>query len=204
MHSNLFLTRSLAHSCFGVLAAAALVVLFAACGSTSGSSSSTASTSTPQSTPSTSSSGGRYGGGTTPTASSASNLLKTVTATVSGKSETILTNAQGMTLYYRTSDAPPATVCSAGGASAWPPLIVSGSAAPTSATSLPGKLTSATNANGNQVEYNGHPLYTFSGDTAPGQTTGNGTAGIWFVATPDLKVQGTPQATPTTNGYNGY
>ena len=203
MHGNLFLTRSLARSCFGVLAAAALVVLFAACGSTSGSSSSTASTSTPQNTTPTSSGGGRYGngGGTTPTAS---NRLKTATATVSGKSETILTNAQGMTLYYRTSDAPPATVCSGGCASAWPPLIVSGSAAPTSATSLPGKLTSATDANGNQVEYNGHPLYTFSGDTAPGQTTGNGTAGIWFVTTPDLKSQGTPQATPTTNGYRGY
>ena len=203
MHGNLFLTRSLARSCFGVLAAAALVLLFAACGSTSGSSSSTASTSTPQNTTPTSSGGGRYGngGGTTPTAS---NRLKTATATVSGKSETILTNAQGMTLYYRTSDAPPATVCSGGCASAWPPLIVSGSAAPTSATSLPGKLTSATDANGNQVEYNGHPLYTFSGDTAPGQTTGNGTAGVWFVTTPDLKSQGTPQATPTTNGYSGY
>jgi len=203
MHGNLFLTRSLARSCFGVLAAVALVVLFAACGSTSGSSSSTASTSTPQNTTPTSSGGGRYGngGGTTPTAS---NRLKTATATVSGKSETILTNAQGMTLYYRTSDAPPATVCSGGCASAWPPLIVSGSAAPTSATSLPGKLTSATDANGNQVEYNGHPLYTFSGDTAPGQTTGNGTAGVWFVTTPDLKSQGTPQATPTTNGYSGY
>ena len=206
MHGNLFLTRSLARSCFGVLAAAALVVPFAACGSTSGSSSSTASTSTPQNTTPTSSGGGRYGngGGTTPTASSASNRLKTATATVSGKSETILTNAQGMTLYYRTSDAPPTTVCSGGCASAWPPLIVSGSAAPTSATSLPGKLTSATDANGNQVEYNGHPLYTFSGDTAPGQTTGNGTAGVWFVTTPDLKSQGTPQATPTTNGYSGY
>src|SRR5436305_13970746 len=203
MHGNLFLTGSLARSCFGVLAAAALVVLFAACGSTSGSSSSTASTSTPQNTTPTSSGGGRYGngGGTTPTAS---NRLKTATATVSGKSETILTNAQGMTLYYRTSDAPPATVCSGGCASAWPPLIVSGSAAPTSVTSLPGKLTSATDANGNQVEYNGHPLYTFSGDTAPGQTTGNGTAGVWFVTTPDLKSQGTPQATPTTNGYSGY
>ncbi len=203
MHGNLFLTRSLARSCFGVLAAAALVVLFAACGSTSGSSSSTASTSTPQNTTPTSSGGGRYGngGGTTPTAS---NRLKTATATVSGKSETILTNAQGMTLYYRTSDASPARVCSGGCASAWPPLIVSGSAAPTSATSLPGKLTSATDANGNQVEYNGHPLYTFSGDTAPGQTTGNGTAGVWFVTTPDLKSQGTPQATPTTNGYSGY
>src|SRR2546423_10265960 len=67
MHGNLFLTRSLARSCFGVLAAAALVVLFAACGSTSGSSSSTASTSTPQNTTPTSS-GGRGGGHAAPAA----------------------------------------------------------------------------------------------------------------------------------------
>ena len=148
MHGNLFLTRSLARSCFGVLAAVALVVLFAACGSTSGSSSSTASTSTPQNTTPTSSGGGRYGngGGTTPTAS---NRLKTATATVSGKSETILTNAQGMTLYYRTSDAPPATVCSGGCASAWPPLVMSGSGTPASAASLLVKLTHVADANGN-------------------------------------------------------
>ena len=179
-----------------VIALSILIVLFiAACGS------------------STTSGSGPYGSGgsnspATPPPTTGGNgssaAISTATVTVKGKSETVLTNAQGMTLYYRTSDAPPATVCSGGCASAWPPLIVSGSAAPTSATSLPGKLTSATDANGNQVEYNGHPLYTFSGDTAPGQTTGNGTAGVWFVTTPDLKSQGTPQATPTTNGYRGY
>ncbi len=42
-------------------------------------------------------------------------------------------------------------------------------------------------ANGNQGEYNGHPLYTFASDTAPGQTNGEGVGGIWFVATPGLK-----------------
>ena len=29
------------------------------------------------------------------------------------------------------------------------------------------------------------PLYTFSGDTAPGQTNGQGTGGSWFVVAPD-------------------
>ena len=29
------------------------------------------------------------------------------------------------------------------------------------------------------------PLYTFSGDTAAGQTNGQGTAGNWFVVAPD-------------------
>jgi len=135
-------------------------------------------------------------------------MLRTATASVGGTSETILSNSQGMTLYYRTSDVPPATVCSASCASTWPPFIVSGSTAPTSTTTLPGKLTTMTDANGKQVAYNGHPLYTFSGDTAAGQTTGNGIAGIWFVATPALKVEGTQQTTPpqqaTPTSSSGY
>lgn len=205
MQSKHFLSHSLLRTWSVTLVAAALMLLVAACGSTTssyGSSSSTPATS--QNTTPTSSSGSS---GTTPTTSSSSSVLKTATVTVGGKSETVLSTAQGRTLYYRTSDAPPATVCSAGCASAWPPFIVSGSAAPTSVTSLPGTLTTMADANGKQVAYNDHPLYTFSGDTAPGQTTGNGIAGIWFVATPALKVQGmqqtspSQQATPTSKGY---
>jgi predicted lipoprotein with Yx(FWY)xxD motif len=105
---------------------------------------------------------------------------------VSGTSKTILTNAQGLTLYYRTSDVPPATVCSGGCAAAWPPLIASGSSAPTGAASLSGKVTVVADANGQQVEYNGHPLYTYSGDTGPGQTTGEGVGGIWYTCTSSL------------------
>jgi predicted lipoprotein with Yx(FWY)xxD motif len=44
-------------------------------------------------------------------------------------------------------------------------------------------------ANGSHIEYNGHPLYTFSQDTAPGQTNGEGLFGMWFVATPNLPLQ---------------
>jgi predicted lipoprotein with Yx(FWY)xxD motif len=167
-----------------VLMVATLVLVLAACGSNTSSSGSGGTT------PTSSGSGygsGRYGnGGTTPTASSSGSLIKTAAATVNGTSKTLLTNAQGLTLYYRTSDVPPATVCSGGCAGAWPPLIVSGSSTPTSATSLPGKLTIIADANGNQVAYNGHPLYTYSGDTGPGQTNGEGVAGVWHVCTPSL------------------
>src|SRR5256885_11738901 len=183
MHNPLFTSFMRTRILCSIIAFVLLVVLVAACGSNTGSTTSGSGTtpSTGGTTPTTSN-GGRYGsgGGTTPTTSSTGSVIKTATATVNGASVTILTNAQGLTLYYRTSDAPPSTVCSGGCAAAWPPLIVSGSAAPTSATSLPGKLTSATDANGNQVEYNGHPLYTFSGDTAPGTTTRTGTAGVWL------------------------
>ena len=123
---------------------------------------------------------------TTPAPSSSSALVQTATATVKGQSKTILTNAQGKTLYYLTSDTATTSACTSACAKAWPPLLSTGSAAPTSATSLPGQLTAVTTANGNQVEYNGHLLYIFSGDTAAGQTKGEGLLGKWFVATPSL------------------
>src|ERR1700686_4911341 len=71
--------------------------------------------------------GGRYGGGTnnsgqTPTSAPSATTIKTATLTVSGKSVTALTNAQGMTLYYRTSDTA-SSVCSGGCAGAWPPVL---------------------------------------------------------------------------------
>jgi predicted lipoprotein with Yx(FWY)xxD motif len=192
MHSSLTSANAPARVWFSLLALVALVLL-AACGSTT----STGSTAAPNATSNTAtgstptSSGGKYGngygnGGATPTVSSSGSLLQTATAMVNGTSETILTTAQGRTFYYRTTDMPPTTVCSGGYASVWPPLLVSGSSTPTSTTTLPGKLSVQADANGTQVEYNGHLLYTFSGDTAPGQTTGEGIGGIWHVCTPSF------------------
>ncbi len=192
MKRNLTPSQAPAQACFSLLALVGLLLL-AACGSntsTGGAAAPNATSNTTASSTATSS-GGRYGsgygnGGTTPTVSSSGSLIQTATATVSGKSETILTNAQGMTLYYRTIDMPPTTVCSGGCASVWPPLLASGSNTATSTASLPGKLSVQADANGMQVEYNGHPLYNFSGDSAPGQTTGEGFGGIWHVVTPSL------------------
>jgi len=56
--------------------------------------------------------------------------------------------------------------------------------------SLSGKLSTILGADGRQVEYNGHPLYTYSKDTAPGQANGQGVAGRWGVATADMAVVG--------------
>jgi predicted lipoprotein with Yx(FWY)xxD motif len=189
MHNTLFTSPMRTRTWCSIFAFVVLVVLVAACGSNTGSTTSgSGTTATTGGTTPTSSGGGRYGsgGGTTPTTSSTGSVIKTTTATVNGTSVTILTNAQGLTLYYRTSDAPPSTVCSGGCAGAWPPLVMSSSSVPTSATSLSGKLTIVSDANGNQVEYNGHPLYTYSGDTAAGQTTGEGAGGVWHVVTPSL------------------
>lgn len=128
---------------------------------------------------------------TTPTTtpSSSVHIIKTAVVTVNGKSTTILTNAQGRTLYYSKSDTATKVACTGACALTWPPLLFTGTGLPTSATPLQGKLSVVTNANGKQVEYNGHPLYTYSLDTAPGQTHGEGFKGVWFVVTPNLASQ---------------
>src|SRR5947209_286069 len=155
---------------------------------------------------STTSGGGLYGGSSpnsTPTTggSQSSVVLQTATASVKGKSETVLTDATGKTLYYFTADSATQSACSSSCAQMWPPLLFTSSGGPTSSTPLAGKLSVQTDANGSQVEYNGHPLYAFSGDTAPGQTNGEGLFGKWFVATPNLAVQG---GGSTSGGGYGY
>ena len=113
-------------------------------------------------------------------------VIKTASSTISGKTVTILTNAQGMTLYYFTPDTATKSACTGGCAGSWPPLLFTGTGSPSAAVKLPGELEVYANANGKQIVYNDHPLYTFSGDSAPGQTNGEGVAGKWFVATIDL------------------
>lgn len=143
-----------------------------------------------------STSSGRYSSGgstpavTTPSTAGANVAIQTATAAVKGKSATILTNAQGMTLYYLSADTATQSMCSGSCSKIWPPLVVTGSALPSGPSTLPGKLSLVSTANGSQVEYNGHPLYTYSGDNAPGQTNGEGVLNVWHVVTPDLKLQG--------------
>lgn len=91
-----------------------------------------------------------------------------------------------MTLYYFTPDTSQKTACTGSCAQNWPPLLYNGTGAVPSDPKLPGELEVYKNENGNQVVYNDHPLYTFAGDSAPGQVNGQGKASKWFVATPDL------------------
>ena len=144
---------------------------------------------------SSSSTGSTSSSGTTTTTSTP--ILKSATMTVNGKSATILTNAKDMTLYYFTPDSATKAACTGSCAGVWPPLLFTGTGSPASASTLPGTLTVVTDANGQQVEYNGHELYTYSGDTAPGQANGEGFNGKWFVATTTLSGQSAPQP----NGY---
>ena len=99
------------------------------------------------------------------------------TATISGT--TVLTNAKGFTLYSFAPDTPTASKCYGSCAAYWPP--VTGTTA--AGQGLPGKVGTIKRTDGTeQLTYNGHPLYTYIGDSAPGQAKGNNpnlNGGLW-------------------------
>ena len=131
--------------------------------------------------------------------SGSSAAVNTGTATVSGKSETVLVAKDGKTLYYFMPDnASGKPTCTGSCASLWPPLI----GTPAAGSGVTGTLTAVMSANGDQVTYNGHPLYEYSIDTAPGQANGEGVMNKWHAATPALASTGTNPA-PSTGGSSG-
>ena len=128
-------------------------------------------------------------------------LIHTASIKVGDKTLTVLKNEKGLTLYYFTPDTAIKVACTAGCASNWPPLLAT-SGTPTSNPALPGKLTVLNGANGNQVLYNGHPLYTYIADTAPGQAKGNGvnlSGGVWHEVT--ASGSAAPSASSGAGGY---
>ncbi|MDO8388909.1 MAG: hypothetical protein Q7V57_00345 [Actinomycetota bacterium] len=94
-----------------------------------------------------------------------------------------LTTADGMTLYLFTPDTSTSSACTGGCATAWPPITgpAVGGAGLDAA-----QFGTITRDDGSvQATYFGHPLYLFSGDTAPGDANGQGSGGSWFAITAD-------------------
>jgi predicted lipoprotein with Yx(FWY)xxD motif len=124
--------------------------------------------------------------------------VHTARATVAGKTETILVNGRGLPLYYYRPDTATRSLVTGSLAALWPPLT---SAAP-AATGVSGKLAVLKDVNGQQVTYNGHPLYTFADDSA-GQVNGQGVQDF-FVATPGLAaLTGSAPAAPAPSSGAG-
>src|SRR5690242_15589836 len=86
-------------------------------------------------------------------------VAKVKLAKVSGKSSQVLGDLKGKTLYYFTADTSTQISCAGSCAQLWPPLLVT-TGFPTSQSTLSGKFGVIDGANGRQVTYNGHPLYT--------------------------------------------
>jgi predicted lipoprotein with Yx(FWY)xxD motif len=163
------------------LAAVALVT--AACGSTS--------------TGGSGSSGGSSSGPSSAAANSSGTALRTTS--ISGVK--VLTNAKGFTLYWFVPDTSAKSNCNGGCAAIWPP--VKGPA--TAGSGVTGKLATIKRADGStQATYDGHPLYTYVADTAPGQAKGNNinaSGGVWHEVT--VSGAAAPASTGSSGGSSG-
>ena len=167
---------------------AAVALVAAACGSTSAGGSGGSAGS--------GGSGGGSGAGTAATSSS------TVKETSMGGAK-VLTTSKGFTIYWFAIDSKGKSKCYGSCAHYWP--IVKG---PVSASGVSGTFGTITRTDGTkQATWNGHPLYTYIGDTAPGDAKGNNlniNGGIWK----EVVVSGTaPAPAPSkskSSGGGGY
>lgn len=100
----------------------------------------------------------------------------------------VLTDGDGNVLYLFTDDGPEESICFGDCADNWPPLRTSADA------DVPAELAEGLSAEllgsiprddgAPQVTYNNWPLYTYTGDAAPGDTNGQGVGSAWYVLDP--------------------
>ena len=133
--------------------------------------------------------GAGYGATTAPAAAPASAAAAPATgqaiAAQSSSLGMILVDGGGRTVYEFANDTSGTSACTGQCATNWPP-VPAPSPLPTSEPGVTGQLGSITRDDGtSQLTVAGHPLYTFAGDTAPGQANGQGKVldgGLWTVA----------------------
>ena len=119
---------------------------------------------------------------------------------------TVLVNAQGFTLYHMKTETASNIRCTGACEGVWPPLLAAGGS-PKAGPGVTGTLGTTPRPGGAvQVTYGGQPLYTYSGDTSPGQANGQGVQGVWFAVTASgtgaagASASPTPSATPSATG----
>jgi predicted lipoprotein with Yx(FWY)xxD motif len=166
------------------LAAVALAV--SACGN---SSSSSPAASTPAA-------GASSPAASAPASSASANTV--LSTTINGTQ--VLTNSKGFTLYWFAPDTSTTSKCTGSCATYWPPVT----GPVTAGSGVTGMLGTITRPGGTtQATYDGHPLYTYAGDTAPGQAKGNrlnASGGLWY----EMTASGAIPATSTSGGGGGY
>ncbi len=126
---------------------------------------------------------------------------------------TVLVNAHGFTLYWFARDTPAKSRCNGSCATYWPPVI--GKPVAAAGTVLPHGFGTIKRADGQtQATYDGHPLYTYTGDTAAGQLNGNGlnaSGGLWWAVSPSgavlrahhAKRRAHPHPSPSSSSSGG-
>ena len=98
-----------------------------------------------------------------------------------------LIGPNGLTLYTLSSETSTGSVCTGGCLANWPALIVAPGGSVSGPAGATGTFSTFTRADdgATQVALNSHPLYYFAGDSAAGQTNGEGIkafGGTWHVA----------------------
>jgi predicted lipoprotein with Yx(FWY)xxD motif len=195
-HDRLKVRNRPRRALLAVPAVAAGLTALAACSSSSSSSSSAPASSTPAaSSPATGSSVSAGGSSASGAAQATAAGLKT--ASIGGVA--VLTNAKGFTLYSFAPDTATKSACNGACATAWPPQ--------TASATVKSPYTTIKRSDGStQLVFNGHPLYTFTGDTAPGTASGNGVSafgGLWH----EVPASGAaaPASSPSAgSGGGGY
>ena len=109
-------------------------------------------------------------------------FIHTTVVMLSGKNVHVLTTNKGFLLYYYLKDQMFTSTCTSACAQAWPPVLApQGMMTVNSSVPLPKKLSIKKTANGNQVFYDGHALYTYTGDMQAGQFNGRGMDNVWYL-----------------------
>jgi predicted lipoprotein with Yx(FWY)xxD motif len=166
---------------------AAVALFAAACGSTSSAGS-----------------GGASSPSAAATSAAAAGSSGTALQTAKIGGATLLTSAKGFTLYWFVPDTSTTSNCNGSCAHYWPP--VNGPA--TAGSGVTGKLGTIKRSDGTmQATYNGHPLYTYIADSAPGQAAGNGlnsSGGVWHEVTVSGAAAAAPAASPSHKSSGGY
>ena len=177
----------------GAAGLAALALALTACASSS-SSSSTPATAT----------AAPAAAGSSAAASTSSGTTVNMT-TINGTA--VLTNSAGKTLYWFAPDTSTTSKCTGSCATYWPPVT----GPVTAGSGVTGTLGTITRSDGTtQATYDGHPLYTYVGDTAAGQAKGNGlnlSGGLWYemtVSGAKPAVHASSTSTSTSGGGYGY
>ena len=119
--------------------------------------------------------------------SASASTTGTVITTHAGSAGTFLTDGSGRTVYLWAKDGMNMSDCSGACAAAWPPVPATGKLTASGGVKA-SDLGTITRSDGTkQVTYNGHPLYYFVGDSAPGMAKGQGNPGFgakWWLVSP--------------------
>ncbi|HJW21883.1 MAG TPA: hypothetical protein VJ506_05585 [Candidatus Limnocylindrales bacterium] len=138
----------------------------------------------------------------------ASGSVYTVAVQQSAAFGAYLAGEDGKALYLLTKDSSGTSTCTGQCASNWPPFTLDTGETVVAGSGVTGTLSTIKRPDGSdQVAINGLPLYYFKGDTAAGQTNGQGANGVWFLSSPTgttVGAAGSPASSPAGSGGTKY